>query len=49
MCADINVQIIHIANICNSFKGIFKEVTNLWKDRQELHPRLLKDSEYVYT
>ena len=36
MCGYINVQIIHIANICNSFKDIFKEVTNLWKDRQEL-------------
>ena len=35
MCAYVNVQIIHIANICNSCKDIFKEVTNLWKDRQD--------------
>ena len=44
MCGYINVQIIHIVNICNSFKDIFKEVSNLWKDRQELHPRLPGDS-----
>ena len=49
MCAYINLQIINIANICNSCKDIFKEVTNLWKDRQELHPRLPNDLQYVYT
>ena len=32
MCAYINLQIIHIASICNSCKDIFKEVANLWKD-----------------
>ena len=49
MCAYVNVQIIHIANICNSWKDIFTEVTNLGKDRQELHPRLPNYLLYVYT